>query len=162
MGHPNQPGLEGRDERGLRSADERIAGQAGDSELADADSAGRQQDAGSALGDEETDGRAGRIELEPNGDKEFAGFSADRLPLFAPGPSDSRWPDIIAAAPWLAPAISEEEAESTLRGMADGLARMVADERTDALRAIGNGVVPLQVAAAITGLSRRAALDIQT
>ena len=155
MGHPNQPGLEGRDERGLRSADERIAGQAGDSELAEPDRSG----AGVRTGDDEETAEGATGERTDIG----AGIpDGHRLPLFAPGPSDPRWPAILVEYPWLAPAISEEEAQSTLRGMADGVARMVADERTDALRAIGNGVVPLQVAAAITGLSRRAALDIQT
>ena len=149
VGHSDQPGLEGWDERGLRGSDKRIAGQTGDSEyLAHGASAGL------PLGDWQGARAAGQCNAEPQ--------CGGELPLFAPGPSDPRWPAILAEYPWLAPAISEEEAQSTLRGMADGMARMVADERTDALRAIGNGAVPLQVAAAITELSRRAALDIQT
>lgn len=59
--------------------------------------------------------------------------------LFAPGPSDPRWPEILAAAPSLEPAI---------RGVADGVAG-----RVDRLRALGNGVVPLQAAYAWRTLS---------
>jgi DNA (cytosine-5)-methyltransferase 1 len=51
------------------------------------------------------------------------------LPLLCPGPSDARWPDIIARAPHLEPAI---------RRVADGLAN-----RVDRLRLCGNGVHPL-------------------
>lgn len=57
-----------------------------------------------------------------------------RLPIFAPGPSDQRWPDIIARAPHLEPAV---------RRVADGLAN-----RTERLRHCGNGVVPLAAALA--------------
>ena len=61
---------------------------------------------------------------------------------------------IIADFPWLAPAISEEEIESILRRMADGSAFGVDIEgRTDRLRAVGNGVCPLQAAAAFTVLA---------
>ena len=59
--------------------------------------------------------------------------------LFAPGPTDPRWPDILNAAPSLEPAVCE---------LADGLAAT----RRDWLRLLGNGVVPLQAAAAIRGL----------
>lgn len=71
-------------------------------------------------------------------------------PLFAPGPSDGRWPDIIARKPWLAPAT-----ESGICGMADGMALVVDESRRNQLRAIGNGVVPLQAACAVVELVRR-------
>ena len=70
--------------------------------------------------------------------------------LFAPGPSDPSWPDILRESPWLAPAT-----ESGVCGLADGLALVVDESRRDQLRCIGNGVVPLQAAAAIVGLVRR-------
>ncbi|TXH41268.1 MAG: DNA cytosine methyltransferase [Desulfurellales bacterium] len=76
--------------------------------------------------------------------------------LFAPGPGDPRWPALLVRRPWLRPAISQAEAESHLRGVADGLADLAVRERTDALRATGNGVVPLQAAAMLTELIRRA------
>ena len=60
-----------------------------------------------------------------------------RLPYFAPGPSDPRWGDIIQQSPSLKPA---------LRTMAYGVSN-----RTDELRAAGNGVCPM--AAAIAWLS---------
>ena len=50
-------------------------------------------------------------------------------PLLTPRPNDPRWPDIIARAPHLEPAV---------RRVADGMA-----DRVDRLRACGNGVVPL-------------------
>jgi DNA (cytosine-5)-methyltransferase 1 len=67
----------------------------------------------------------------------------DDLPPFAPGPSDPRWPDILARAPELEPAV---------RRVADGLAC-----RIERLRACGNGVVPLAAAAAWVALSARLA-----
>lgn len=70
---------------------------------------------------------------DPAGRQEPAGYAglAGRglVPLVAPGPSDQRWPDIIARAPHLEPAV---------RRVAHGMA-----DRVDRLRACGNGVVPL-------------------
>ncbi|WP_365894670.1 DNA cytosine methyltransferase [uncultured Sphingomonas sp.] len=62
-----------------------------------------------------------------------AGARGD-FPLFAPGPADPIWSDIIARAPSLEPAV---------RRVADGLA-----DRIERLRHCGNGVVPLTVALA--------------
>lgn len=70
--------------------------------------------------------------------------------IFAPGPADGRWPGILAARPWLAPAI-----EPGVRGVADGDALVVDESRADQLRAIGNGVVALSAAAAFAILARR-------
>jgi len=70
--------------------------------------------------------------------------------LFAPGPADERWPDILAATPWLAPAF-----EPGIRVLADGSAAVVDEYRAHQLRCGGNGVVPLQAAAAIVELFRR-------
>ena len=78
-----------------------------------------------------------------------------RRPLFAPGPADAAWPDILARWPWLAPAI-DKTAESVLHGMADGLASgMDFRNRAARLKCCGNGVVPLQAAAAAVVLVRR-------
>ena len=78
-----------------------------------------------------------------------------RRPLFAPGPADAAWPDILARWPWLAPAI-DKTAESVLHGMADGLASgMDFSHRAARLKCCGNGVVPLQAAAAAVVLVRR-------
>jgi len=64
-----------------------------------------------------------------------------RGPLFAPGPNDPRWGDILEFDPSLKPAICRDS---------DGMAG-----RMDRLRICGNGVVPLQAAVAFTELSRR-------
>ena len=76
--------------------------------------------------------------------------------LFPPGPGDiAAWLDVLVRKPWLRPAISQAEAESALRDVADGLASLVVNQRTDALRAAGNGVVALQGALAFRLLARR-------
>ena len=164
VGHSDQPGLQGRQQRG-HSADERAVGAAGDPELADADCGVRQSITGSGEGCEGDGGEApcgGSIRKGMRGSVDSKRPSGDgyaELPLFAPGPGDPRWPAIIADFPWLAPAISEEEIESILRRMADGSAFGVDIEgRTDRLRAVGNGVCPLQAAAAFTVLARKAGL----
>jgi DNA (cytosine-5)-methyltransferase 1 len=65
------------------------------------------------------------------------------LPLFAPARNDFRsWSVVARVAPTLMPAI-----ESQLRGVADGLV-----SRSDRLRLVGNGVVPLAAAYAFLTL----------
>lgn len=67
------------------------------------------------------------------------------LPLFPPGPGDTAtWQHILAERPDLAPAV-----ESAVRGVAHGSA-----SRVHRLRALGNGVVPLQAAVALRELLR--------
>ena len=102
-----------------------------------------------------TDGRTdGRTEQEPC--RPTSEFHHDAL--FAPGPSDPRWGAILAERPELAPAITKE-AESLLRGMADGLADgLDFSDRAGRLRACGNGVVAGQAALAIVLLARRSGI----
>lgn len=94
-----------------------------------------------------------------------------RRELFAPGPSDPRWADIIRDEPWLAPAIAAgsvrvwwddatrsfktDAPESSLREFPDGMAVVVDEARADQLRVAGNGVVALQAGVAFTVLARR-------
>lgn len=73
--------------------------------------------------------------------------------LFAPGQADRRWPAILAERPDLAPAT-----EPGIRLLVDELACVVDESRSDQLRAIGNGVVPAQAAAAFVVLARRAGI----
>ena len=76
--------------------------------------------------------------------------------LFPPGPGDiDAWRKVLVRRPWMRPAISQAEIESALRGVDDELANLVVQQRTDALRAAGNGVVALQGAAAFVELVRR-------
>lgn len=70
--------------------------------------------------------------------------------LFAPGPNSDLWRDILTASPHLAPAV-----ESNVCMLVDGMALVVDKSRADALRCAGNGVVPLQAAAAFTHLFGR-------
>lgn len=75
-------------------------------------------------------------------------FSIHRT--FAPGPSDEVWEAYCSFFPFLAPAV-----ESGVCMLADGLALVVDESRTDQLRAIGNGVVALTAACAYVQLARR-------
>ena len=91
---------------------------------------------------------------EPVAPEPFGRRAAPELrgtPLFAPGPFDSRWSAIVANRPDLAPAV-----EPGVRMLADGMAYLVDESRTHQLRQVGNGVVPLQAAAALVQLLRRA------
>lgn len=67
------------------------------------------------------------------------------LPIFAPGPSDPRWRQIIADAPHLEPAVRRVDA------------RMV--DRLDRLRECGNGVSSLAAALAWLSLDARLAQE---
>lgn len=82
------------------------------------------------------------------------GSAAELCRLFAPGPADARWAQVLQRAPWLAPAT-----EPGVRGLVDGLALVVDESRRHQLHEIGNGVVALQAAAAFVRLARRAALS---
>lgn len=93
--------------------------------------------------------RDGSLEPDARPDLELHG-----RPLFAPGPADPRWPAILGRWPGLAPAI--EAPQSRIRGVADGLAGGAHDCRTQRLRCIGNGVVPLQASIGFVQLLRRA------
>lgn len=73
--------------------------------------------------------------------------------LFAPGPVSDRWEGIVANEPHLAPAI-----EPDVRVLVDGMAYLVDESRSDQLRAVGNGVVPLAAAVAFVVLARRAGI----
>ena len=87
------------------------------------------------------------------GGAEAHGSVSELCGIFAPGPSDSRWPEIIERYPWLAPAT-----QPGVRGMVDGNSLVVDESRTNQLRAIGNGAVPLCFAAAVVILARRAGI----
>lgn len=91
---------------------------------------------------------------EPGTPRPFGRRAAPELrgtPLFAPGPLDPGWSDLVANRPDLAPAV-----EPGVRMLADGMAYLVDESRTHQLRQVGNGVVPLQAAAALVQLLRRA------
>lgn len=68
-------------------------------------------------------------------------------PAVIPGPTDSRWINVLDRFPELQPALSQEEAESHLRRGIDALAH-----RTERLRATGNGVDPVAAAYAFLSL----------
>lgn len=102
-------------------------------------------------------GLASKQVIGAPGRNDPASAPSGELPLFAYGPNDPRWRNVLVQYPWLRPSLSQAEAESIFRGVADGLAALVADGRTSALRTLGNGVVPLQAAVAFVVLARRVA-----
>lgn len=81
-----------------------------------------------------------------------------RLGIFAPGPTNPIWQDVLVQRSWMRPSLSQAEAEPALCNLADGMANLLAHERTAALRGAGNGVVSLEAAVAFTILARRAGL----
>ena len=89
---------------------------------------------------------SGRQQCRVNGIAEHPKTQLSGIPIFAPGPTDQRWADILTRCPHLSPAVEPE-----LRRMVDGLAHRL-DERTHRNRACGNGVVPLQAAVAFVAL----------
>lgn len=160
---------EGRPEPEFRRGRDAIAEHGG--ELADPDSERRQQIARSASGDEEAHGRDGDHQPERNGEsvadndcggpQDIAGIPAQRresnfaygeFPIFAPGPADPRWRDILADAPHLEPAVRNLASRH-----ADWMGGCEPIYRVDQLRALGNGVVPLTAAFAWATLSERLA-----
>lgn len=181
VGHADEPGLEGRSESGQPCGTGRQrTGVAAGTELADAECTEWRPD---IEHDEYTGGRieatggpgcagekladASDIGHEWNEDAgrktqrwpEYSG--GDSLPIFAPGPGDTDfWRELLVRFPWLRPALSQAEAESDICDMADGLAALLGDERTDALRAVGNGVVALQCSLALVLLAERAGITI--
>lgn len=82
--------------------------------------------------------------------------SGSGLPLFAPGPSDHCWPDLLVRYPWMRPAISQAEAEYLVCGVAPGSTdELDFEDRADRLRSVGNLVCPMQGAAMLAELIRR-------
>jgi DNA (cytosine-5)-methyltransferase 1 len=74
--------------------------------------------------------------------------TGNRLPpAVIPGPTDSRWRDVLDRWPELQPALSEEEVKSHLRRGIDAMAH-----RVERLRATGNGVDPVAAAYAFLRL----------
>ena len=141
-----------------------------------AGASGELADAGDGLIPQQGRGPEGRAGPRPAGaavaQPESAGSSRTRPPtgcgpatdnacrsggeLFPPGPGDTEaWRELLVRQPWMRPAISQAEAQSALRGDPDGLANILVRNRTDALRACGNGVVPLQGALALAFLLDR-------
>lgn len=85
------------------------------------------------------------------GGQETHGSVVELRRTFAPGPSDEVWEAYCFFFPFLAPAV-----ESGVCVLADGMALVVDESRTDQLRATGNGVVALTAACAYVQLARRA------
>ncbi|MBR2268499.1 MAG: DNA cytosine methyltransferase [Sphingobium sp.] len=94
------------------------------------------------------DGVGRWAESDQRGASEDALQPGRRLPpAVIPGPTDSRWIDVLDRFPELQPALSEEEAQSHLRRGVDAMAH-----RVERLRATGNGVDPLVAAHAFLSL----------
>lgn len=95
--------------------------------------------------------------IDNRGGQEAHGSASElcrAFPIFAPGPDSEEWSGIIDRYPFLAPAT-----ESGVRMLVNGMACVVDESRSHQLRAIGNGVVPLQAAVAVVELVRRSGLS---
>ena len=75
------------------------------------------------------------------------------LGLFPPAPNSEEWESILREHPRLSPALEKSSFEPDVRGMVNGMAPGL--HRADRLRILGNGVVPIQAAYALTVLARR-------
>ncbi len=148
--HADNPGQREHGWPVASATGQRAAECAGGSDVGDADSRGIGPICRIQRNDRDSNG-----ETWPDGGEceMYAGTWSGSLPLFPPGPGDrAAWQRILAVRPDLAPAVSaeEEEAFARVRGVADGLAGGVGLSRTDQLRALGNGVVPLACSVALT------------
>jgi DNA (cytosine-5)-methyltransferase 1 len=72
---------------------------------------------------------------------------------FPPAPNSEEWESILREHPRLSPALEKSSFEPDVRGMVNGVAPGL--HRADRLRILGNGVVPIQAAYALTVLARR-------
>lgn len=122
-------GISGRGQGGTPQPSPGVAGAAG------AGLQGRQP--GQSSGSQRPSAQRGRLALPP---------------AVIPGPTDSRWIDVLDRFPELQPALSEEEAQSHLRRGIDAVAH-----RVERLRATGNGVDPITAAYAFLCLQKRLA-----
>lgn len=140
---PRERRGQGRTEHAREQGRSAAAGTGG--ELADAGTArlqGRKFD--SACHDERHGGDA------PRSTAELRRAHLSAVPAIIPGPSDPRWPAMLADRPELAPAIDAAEAERLLCRGFDALAN-----RVDRLRLLGNGVDPVAAAYAFLCLHAR-------
>ena len=78
---------------------------------------------------------------------------ANTIEIFPPAPNSEEWESILREHPRLSPALEKSSFEPDVRGMVNGMAPGL--HRADRLRILGNGVVPIQAAYALTVLARR-------
>jgi len=109
---------------------------------------------GSAVADTQSGDRS--LQLPQRGQDQTVSESRRTGRDFPPGPGDTdAWATILAERPELAPAL-----EPAVRGMADGVARAL-EHRTQRLRLLGNGVVPLAAAFAFRTCADALGLEIE-
>lgn len=127
-----------------RCNDGNLAGSAGEIDEQPLGSASRTEPQGQQRGQHHALGR------QVKGGHPVVSGGAVLPPAVIPGPTDSRWIDVLDRFPELQPALSEEEAQSHLRRGVDAMAN-----RVERLRATGNGVDPVVAADAFLSLSAR-------
>lgn len=118
--------------------------------VADTLRSGRQQITRGSFSNEEEDGGAGRVVLQPDRNNEPASESTN----FPPGPNEHQaWSDLLVREPWMRPALSQAEAKSMVCRIADGFPLRL--DRTARLQALGNAVVPACAELALRSLIER-------
>lgn len=119
---------------------------------------GRIGDSCEVLADSNISGRKRQgIPIQRRGSQQASSMPSWRFGIFPPpdDQSDPEWRRIAAEAPWLWPNMG---AEPLVRSVDHGHAAAMVASRTDRIRCVGNGVVPLSAALAFAILARRLGL----
>ncbi len=141
--HPKYKGREKEEERLLRSPRGESSSQS--RQLADADGGQREQHGGAEQGKRDEGGGLSR----PHGGGALM-VGSGHYGTFPPGPGEREaWGEILEQSPSLEPAV---------RNVADGMAPWM-EQRTEQLRLLGNGVVPITAARAFVTLARALGLS---
>ena len=131
----------------LRGGDGRFTPDAGRGSIRGTATDGASDGSGPNVGSAHGRGRRPQSHAKQSSEQPYQTGAQFHPPTVIPGPTDSRWIDVLDRWPELQPALSEEEAQSHLRRGIDAMAY-----RVERLRATGNGVDPMVAAYAFLSL----------